>query len=1041
MAWPAISRSFPWFLVLVISLSTASSALAQQGTGVIQGVVTDGVTRAPLEGVVVTVTSPVLQGGEIAATDASGFYRVSNLPPGIYSLRFDREGYLSSGRNDIAMRADITLRVNAAVLPEAAKAEELVLTQEAPTVDVGSSSTATSLSSEFTQRVPVSTPGSKGSATRSFESVAEVAPGAKPDTFGVSVAGTTSPENRYMLDGLSVSNPGFGLVGTALSTEFIKEVNVVTAGYMPEFGRATGGMITVVTESGSNQYKAGVWTFFSPGALEGDSTTVFPVGQTVLVEPQLGYIGDVGLELGGPILRDKLWFYTGFDIAQSNYQIDRSFARATGFDANQRITGVERIPGTGRRFTADMRTIQGMGKLTFAANANNRLTLAVYGSPTVSGGAGKYSLDPRTGQPEIRPDTEPGTYSATARRRVMTPVDALLKWNSEMAGKRLLLDVTTGVHREQIGTRAADGSIAGSATGLASQVNTVWRRFSPEQGKGRHSINDFEQLPDPTVCDPAMTDNAMMCPVTTYLTGGPGFLDEQLYHRYSGAAVLTWLLSAWGHHVLKLGFDSELTTYSHKKAYSGGRQFAENADGSGFDDQWGFGVLVGPDDPVWLNGARNETQSVLAGAFLQDSWSVFDKVTVNLGIRYDSQYLWGADGKLGLLLPNQWSPRAGVIYDFTQSGRSKVFVNYARYYQVVPLDLADVALSGEPHALASRPSSKCDPRNPAMQQTDCIDQSNLKPSGDSANPNRFYSSFGAGATPIDPDIKPPSADEIVTGVEYELFPDNRVGLTYSRRWVNQWVEDMSRDNAQSFFLGNPGYGIASDFPKVDRRYDAGTLFFTKAFSRNWLAQLSYTLSYLRGNHSGFFAPETGDLLPGHEANFDIKNLTVNRNGPLAGDRRHNFKAYAAKDWNLSPSHRIGSGLAAYAYSGEPTNYLGSHPLYGGGQTYILPRGSGERLPWNYGLDVQLAYRFAWSRGVTMAVTADVFNVINFQNVTARDQNYTDLNVYPIENGTKNDLANLVNADTGATVVGNDNHLRPVAYQPPRVFRFGLRAEF
>ena len=248
-----------------------------------------------------------------------------------------------------------------------------------------------------------------------------------------------------------------------------------------------------------------------------------------------------------------------------------------------------------------------------------------------------------------------------------------------------------------------------------------------------------------------------------------------------------------------------------------------------------------------------------------------------------------------------------------------------------------------------------------------------------------------------------------------MFTDARVGLTYSRRWVNHWVEDMSRDNAQSFFLGNPGYGIASDFPKVERRYDAGTLFFTKAFSRNWLAQVSYTLSYLRGNHSGFFAPETGDLLPGHEANFDIKNLTVNRNGPLPGDRRHNLKAYAARDWNLSPAHRIGTGLAAYAYSGEPTNYLGAHPLYGGGQTYILPRGSGERLPWNYGLDLQLAYRFAWSRGVTMSLTADVFNVINFQNVTARDQNYTDLNVYPIENGTKADLPNLVNADTGATV--------------------------
>ena len=101
MAWPSISRSFPQLLAFLVSVAVtvavSSSALAQQGTGVIQGVVSDGISKAPLEGVVVTVTSPVLQGGEIGATDASGFYRVSNLPPGIYSLRFDRDGYLSSG--------------------------------------------------------------------------------------------------------------------------------------------------------------------------------------------------------------------------------------------------------------------------------------------------------------------------------------------------------------------------------------------------------------------------------------------------------------------------------------------------------------------------------------------------------------------------------------------------------------------------------------------------------------------------------------------------------------------------------------------------------------------------------------------------------------------------------------------------------------------------------------------------------------------------------------------------------------------------------
>src|SRR4030095_10275749 len=125
-----------------------------------------------------------------------------------------------------------------------------------------------------------------------------------------------------------------------------------------------------------------------------------------------------------------------------------------------------------------------------------------------------------------------------------------------------------------------------------------------------------------------------------------------------------------------------------------------------------------------------------------------------------------------------------------------------------------------------------------------------------------------------PDIKPPSSDELVGGLEVEVLKEARIGLSYTRRWLNHWVEDMSRDNAQSFFVGNPGFGIAADFPKVERRYDAVTAFFHKSFSSSWLAQLSYTWSKLRGNHSGFFAPETGDLLPGHEANFDIMNLTV-----------------------------------------------------------------------------------------------------------------------------------------------------------------------
>ena len=94
------------------------------------------------------------------------------------------------------------------------------------------------------------------------------------------------------------------------------------------------------------------------------------------------------------------------------------------------------------------------------------------------------------------------------------------------------------------------------------------------------------------------------------------------------------------------------------------------------------------------------------GGFVQDSWSVLDKVTVNLGARYDAQHSTATDGKLGLTLPNQWSPRLGLIYDPTQRGGSKFFVNYARYYENAPLDLADVALAGEPQIKGAYTSGK-----------------------------------------------------------------------------------------------------------------------------------------------------------------------------------------------------------------------------------------------------------------------------------------------------------------------------------------------
>src|SRR5262249_27048416 len=181
---------------------------------VLTGQVIDASTKKPVPDVVVTVTSPSLQGWQTVVTDSSGTYRVPNLPPGVYNVGLDKETFKPYARGGIDLRADTTIRLNAEMLPEAIKGEEVVVVGQAPTVDVGSSSTGQNINGEFARRVPISAPGGKGSAVRSFESVAEVTPGAHADAYGTSINGTTSPENQYVIDGVSGNDPAYSTIRT-----------------------------------------------------------------------------------------------------------------------------------------------------------------------------------------------------------------------------------------------------------------------------------------------------------------------------------------------------------------------------------------------------------------------------------------------------------------------------------------------------------------------------------------------------------------------------------------------------------------------------------------------------------------------------------------------------------------------------------------------------------------------------------------------------------------------------------------------------------
>lgn len=1031
-------------------------AHAQIGNGTLTGKVVDSSTHQPLADVVVTATSPALQGEQIVVTDKTGTFRIPTLPPGEYGLRYEADTFRPYARTGIDLRASVTLRVDAELLPETLAAQEVEIVATPPTVDVGTARSGVTINEDFTSRVPVAPPNGKGGASRSFEQLADVAPTGRNDQFGASLAGTTSVENQYMIDGMSTGDPGFGYNATPLSIDFIKETSIITGGYLPEYGRGGGGVLDVVTKSGSNEFHGSVFGNLSPW----QARPRYPRSQdTISTTTRLDNVRDLGFDLGGPLIKDKLWFYVGGLMARQSFDLNRNlYALQTGADGkyvydSEGLIVSQKIPGTHRESLAEQTGGQYLGKLTYSPSSDDRVELVHRGTPTRSGGDGTYSIDYETGFPEIwgnpGSSAQIGPYSSQAWRQVFDSYDTSLKWTHSALNKRLTFDTIAGWHTQRSADLASDGTPVGGG-GLSATPDFVFARTNPAP----HSITDFESIPDPSVCVNPVAGGDARCPVAQYAFGGPQILQDRRFNRYQLRELATFVTPGLGHHVVKAGAEVEYMDFHSKRSYPGGSLYQERANGTQVSDFRRYGGLTAPDEFYPINVLSYKTQTISVGAFVQDSWSIMDRVTLNAGFRFDSQTMYSDQG-IGLKLPNQWSPRIGLIFDPTQKGAAKLFANYAIYYQTIPLNLVDRAGSGEPQVRGRRSLANCDPLNTPDYPASCDKAENLVTvtANGPSDPNQKWTYLSTGRLAVDPDIKPQSSTEFTTGGEYEIIPGGRLGVTYIRRWMNNIVEDMSRDEGSTFFLGNPGSGIASDFPEAERTYDAGIISFTKTFADSWLMQASYTLSQLKGNWEGLFRAQTGQLDPGTNSDFDIRSLTLNRYGYLAGDRRHELKLFGAYDLPLAQNHHLNVGTSYRARSGAPTNFLGTHALYGNGEVFLLPRGEGERMPWVHNLDLHVGYQFFQTKTQSISVTADLFNLLNLKAVVRRGQNYTLRPVEPITNdpqgakvsSSRIDPTKIQAADGEERPFDDTDRNRsfgsPLEYQAPLTLRLGLKSTF
>jgi hypothetical protein len=339
--------------------------------------------------------------------------------------------------------------------------------------------------------------------------------------------------------------------------------------------------------------------------------------------------------------------------------------------------------------------------------------------------------------------------------------------------------------------------------------------------------------------------------------------------------------------------------------------------------------------------------------------------------------------------------------------------------------------------------------------------------------------LGGGNEFVAPGIKGQYTDELVVGAEYELVPNFKIGATYDHRTLPNVIEDMSADGTVDYLIANPGSNYDSQAAQLDRQasavmasnpgyaaqlqQEASSLRFVKNFdkpSRNYdaltlraeqrpshqsLVVASYTYSAERGNYPGLFSTETNQLDPNITSQYDLPDLMANRYGPLGLDRPHNVKFDGFYQFDLHQAGLIVLGSSIRAQSGIAQNILGEHPVYGPGESYLLPRGAVPRSPMTSSVDVHVSYGRRLDKSVTLEGFFRVFNLFNSQDELTVDQNYTFDSANPIVGGDLEDLKHAKSLNHGTTqnqtLVKNLNFDHTTSLTVPRSFQFGMRLTF
>ena len=1051
-------------LMLVAALSlalVATSAFAQSTTtGAIEGMVTDP-NGAAIKGATVTVTSPNLIKPQTATTNDSGRFQILALPPGTYKVTVEASGFAKFESGDVAINLGRTATADANL--QLATATASVTVTSGAAVDTSGNTTGSNVSTEQFSNFPTQ---------RTVQGLYTIAPtvtrSGLRDAAGrdrdPSVGGSSGPENNYILDGVNTTDPAFGGSGANLPFEFVQEVEIKTGGYGAEYGKATGGIFNVITKSGGNEFH---------GDLFGYGTTKGLV-RSVKNFPFTGAAAngfseaDIGGDIGGPIMKDKLWFFGAFNPQhRTNFYLTQTFFQP----AQNKVT----IP-----FYA--------GKITWAVNGRNTFTASTFGDFTkVDGFLATGALSNVSGFGS--------DVTAFLGRQETGGHNYAFRLNSTIRNN-FIAEFSGGLHFQRANTipRAVDqpliadnfavlrgGAVLGVTQTGVSSGTTNTGTLDYVDGRGGSLQRGFLRGP------------------------GFGLFSNQDRNRYEINAHLQNVL---GKHTLKYGFEWFKVIYNIQTLSSGPAVTYPNPLGltfvNGNDINQTKGVRITnnfsvctvrgstivcpsstatsrlaavdggpPRTPITGITAVSTGAITAAEAFsnpflvrlttrvrdfelnantwtsaeafyVQDDWKFARDWQFNIGLRWDYEQAYNADGSTYIKFNNFWdnmAPRLGLVWDFTHTGKGKLYANYATFVETpIPLDVNVRAAGG---------GSQTD-KNFNVQTYSA-------PAGSPLASGFTPVNLGNSATPIDPGLKPPSIGEYKAGIEYEVVKDLTLGMAGTYRFERNVVEDGSFDDGNNYFLFNPGRRGSGNqtttedlacadptigcFGHARRYYRALEFTATKRFTNNYQFIASYVFSSLTGNYEGLFRNDNGQSDPNITSLFDLVSLLKNLYGRLPNDRPHQFKFNGSyrTPWKLLVSGNF------YIQSGSPFNQLIPHPVYGNNEGFAVPRGTAivpavtatqpgfpnvvdsigsSRTPTTMNLDLGVYYPIKLGEKRELRLTGDWFNVFNSQRAVTLDQTFS-----------------LNSGVTGVAPVLNPFYGSALLVQAPSSFRFGAKFSF